>query len=261
MTKFIAVVSAKGGVGKTTTSINLSSALDWFKRDVIVMDANFANPDVGVHLGAPLNEKTTHSALKGNHHINESIYRHPSGLKVIPGDMSYDEARKAQKKNLLNVVLDLTNSAEVVIIDSTPGLGLEARSVIKAIDYVIIVTTPDICSVTNSIKMVKLAKDYDKQVLGVVVNKIHGDEMDLPVENIETIIGAKVLGVIPHDKRIKKAFHTRNPVVITHPEAEPSLAYKRLASELIGEKYVESLTREEEFSLFGEAMKKLGFSR
>lgn len=259
MTKFVGIVSAKGGVGKTTSCINLAAALDWFRRDVILIDCNFANPDIGIHLGTPFREKTIHSALRGKHHINESIYKHPSGIKIIPGHISYEECKKTQRQNLLNIILDLADTSEVVIIDSTPGLGNDSKSVLKAVDYVIIVTTPDMCSVSNSIKMVKFAEEHGKEVLGVIVNRTMGEYIELPTSNIETLIGKKVVAVIPEDPNIRLSMHQKNPVIATHPQSPSSIGYKKLAAMLIGDRYVESIEKEEKTSKFRQAMKRMGF--
>ncbi len=258
MTKFIAVVSVKGGVGKTTASINLTSALSWFRRDVIVMDANFANPDIGIHLGTPFLDNTIHTALKGKHHVRESIYRHPAGIKIIPGHISYDEAVKANRKNLITVITDLAGESEAVIIDSTPGLGDEARSVVQVVDYLIIVTTPDIVSVVNSIKMSKLAEEYNKPVLGVIVNRVRNDPEELKTENIESLIEHKIIGIIPEDNSIRKSLTAKTTVVASEPESPSAIGFKKLAAQLIGEKYVANLPDKNE-TLFNAVMKKLGF--
>lgn len=259
MTKFVAIVSAKGGVGKTTTSINLSSALDWFRRDVIVLDANFATPDLGINLGTPFTEKNIHRALAGEHHVKESIYRHPSGLRVVPGHVSYAHARDVKKENIMNLVQDMMNLSEIVFIDTTPGIGEDTTTVLKAVDYVVVITTPELCAVTNSIKMVKLSHELQKEVLGVIVNRHTGQDHELSVNNIETMTGCSVLGIIPEDQSVSYALNQKNPVLITHPESDATLGFKKVAGELIGERYVENIQQEEEKSSFREALRKLGF--
>ncbi|MFW6013742.1 MAG: P-loop NTPase [Candidatus Nanoarchaeia archaeon] len=259
MTKFVAVVSAKGGVGKTTTTINLSSALDWFKRDVIVLDANFTNPDVGIYLGAPFKEKTFHTALKGNHHIKESIYRHPSGLKIISGNISFKEAVRARRENIVDVIQGLTNLSEIVLIDSSPGIGGDCRAVLKAVDYVLVITTPDVCSVANTIKIINLAKEYNKQILGIVVNKHRGEEYELDTNNIQTMTGQKVIGIIPQDSSVRLSMHNKNPLLITHPEGEASIGFKKLASQLIGEQYVVNIEKEPQKTNFKDIIRRFGF--
>ena len=64
MTRFIAIASGKGGTGKTTTAINLGTAMTEFGREVIVLDANVSKPNVSLHLGTPKLKFTLHDALK-----------------------------------------------------------------------------------------------------------------------------------------------------------------------------------------------------
>ncbi len=258
MTEFVAVISAKGGVGKTTTSINLSSALDYFKRDVIVLDGNFTNPDIGIHLGKAFLPKSFHTALKGHHHINESVYKHSSGLRIIPGNISYNEAINNKKENIVDVVRDLTNFSEVVIIDSSPGIGDDCRAVLKAVDYVLIVTTPDICSVTNSIKTVKLSKDLNKKILGVVVNMMRGENYELSVENIQTMTGQKVVGFIPYDHGFRQSIQRKTPLVNTEPTSQASIGFKKLAANLMGKQYMTNIQKNETGPDFKKILKRFG---
>lgn len=261
MTKFVGIISAKGGVGKTTTTINLTSALHFFKRDVIALDANFANPDLGIHLGIPNMEKNLHTALKGNHSIKDGIYRHPSGLKVIPGSISYSEARKAQRQNLINLIYDLFGTAEAVIIDSTPGMGNDARTVIQACDKVIIVTTPDLVSVSGSLKMVNLAKELGRPVLGIIVNKLRNEQYEMSIPNIQDFLKKPVIGVIPDDHPIRQSLYTRNPSLMTDPSTPSSISFKKIAGELIGEKYVEEVIEKKQKSTFMQVLDNLGFGK
>ena len=261
MTKFVGIISAKGGVGKTTTAINLSSALDYFKRDVIVVDADFRNPNIGIHLGASNFDKNIHGALKGKYSIKETVYKHHTGLKIVPGSISYHDTVKLPHENLVDVILDLANTSEVVIIDSTPGLDGPSKEVIKASDYILVITTPDIASVTASLRSINLATELNKKILGVIVNMHTGSKDDMKIKNIETFLGHKVIGIIPQDDSIKQAFHKRMPVVHLMPDSPSSTSFKKLASELIGQKYVENLAKKEQESLFQLILKRLGFGK
>jgi len=261
MTKFIAIISAKGGVGKTTTTINLTSALHVMKRHAIALDANFANPDLSVHLGAQNLKKTLHSALKGDHSAKEILYKHPSGIQIVPGSISYNDARKVRRENLINIIYGMLGSAEAVLIDSTPGMGIDARTVIRASDYVIIVTTPDLVSVTGSLKMVKLAVEMERTILGVVVNKVREAAYELVSDNIADFLGIPVIGVIPEEDKVRMCLKTKTPIVFDEPYAKSTIGYKKLAGMLIGQKYEEELKTEEEKSLFASVLENLGFKR
>jgi len=261
MTKFIGIISAKGGVGKTTTAINLSSALFFFRRNVIVLDANFANPDVGTHLGVPISDKNLHSALEGEHDIKQSIYKHPSGLRIIPGSISYYHARNAKRENLLDLIYGLVGTAEVVIIDSTPGMGRDARTVIRACDKLIVVTTPDLVSVSGTLKTIRLAREESRDVLGVVVNKQRFEDYELSDKNISEFLDLPVLAVIPDDIRISRTLHTKSPHVITDPNTPASIQFKKMAGALIGEKYVESLPERKEEKFIDVFLRNIGFKK
>jgi len=74
MAKIITITSAKGGVGKTTTSINLGAALNAFGHDVVIVDANLTTPNVGLHLGAPIVPISLNHVLNGKADIEDAIY-------------------------------------------------------------------------------------------------------------------------------------------------------------------------------------------
>lgn len=83
MTRFIALLSGKGGVGKTTVALNLACALRSFKQDVIVVDCAFTTPDIGLYLGVPKPPVSLADALDGKKHIMDAVYSHASGMRII----------------------------------------------------------------------------------------------------------------------------------------------------------------------------------
>ena len=134
MTKFIVIASGKGGVGKTTTAINLATALNSFGREVILIDANLSTPNVGIYLGSSKVPVSLHDVLSGEKKIREAMYIHKNGIKVIPASISLKDREKAKHNFLDKYIKELAGSADIVIIDSANGLGGEALSAIKAGD-------------------------------------------------------------------------------------------------------------------------------
>ncbi|MBR9675907.1 P-loop NTPase [Candidatus Woesearchaeota archaeon] len=259
MTRFVVIASGKGGVGKTTTTLNLASALQNFGREAIVLDANITTPNICLHLGTPSLPVTLQDALRGKKHIKDAVYLHPSGLKIIPSSISLEENPDELLENLKHVVPELKDSGEVVLIDAAAGLGSEAVHALRVAHDAIIVSSPDIPSVTDALKTIKRAEKEGTKVLGVVVTKVRNDNLELSITNIETILEKPVIGIIPYDQSIRKSLHLKNPVLYTHPESRASVAYKKLAANLIGQRYVESFIERE--GLFNYVLKKLGFRR
>jgi len=233
MTHFVGILSGKGGVAKTTTAVNLSAAMNYFGRDVVLMDANLSTPNVGLHLGAPVVPINLHHVLKGKHHLSEAMYMHPSGIKIVPGGLSIPDLRDVRPENLNKVLPALDGLTDVVVIDGAAGLGREAISLIQAVDDLIVVTNPELPAVADAMKTVRIAEDMGKNVRGIVVSKT-GDYGDISSINLKTLLEKPILATIPHDKAIRKSLIQKEPVVYSHPRSKSAVAYKKLAAELIG---------------------------
>lgn len=256
MTRFIVIASGKGGVGKTTTTINLGTALSNFGRNTLVLEADLLSPNIGLHLGAPNVPVTINDVLNGEKKISEATYLHPSGLKIILANIALEKYKEEHHQKLKNAIDALEGTSEVVLIDSGAGLGADLKSVIALADDAIIVTTPDIPSVTDSLKTIKIAQKLGTNILGIVVTKVNNDNLEMTLKNIETILEKPIIGVIPEDITVKKSLYLKNPVNFTHPNAKSSVAYKKLAAKLIGERYVESV--EETESMYKYILRRLG---
>ncbi len=238
MTHYLGILSGKGGVAKTTTAVNLSAAMNYFGRDVILMDGNLSTPNVGLHLGASVVPINLHHVLKGKNHITEAMYMHPSGIKIIPAGLSINDLKNVQPEKLKQVLPQLDGLADVVVIDGAAGLGREAISLMNAVNNLIIVTNPELPALADALKTIKIAEDLGKNVRGVVITKT-GNDGDISLQNLRTILEKPILAVIPHDKAIRQSLIKKDPVVYTHPKSRSAIAYKKLAANLIGIEYNE----------------------
>jgi septum site-determining protein MinD len=236
MTRFIAVTSVKGGVGKTTTSINLALALTQFGYDVLLLDANLSNPHVGLHLGSPLLKDTLNDALQGKKDCKDIAYLHPSGIKVIPSGISLEEHAQTSLRALSSVLDELRGTAQVVLLDSSPGVQ-ESSLVMQAVPEVILISTPDLPAVTDTLKTVKLARKHHCKIRGLILTHALLDKTELSVENITALLEVPLLGVIPFDLSVKKALMTSQPLLSMYPESPSGIAYKQAAAKLVGEEY------------------------
>ena len=248
MTRVIAIASGKGGVGKTTTAINLGAALNHFGKEVIVVDANLTTPNVGLHLGAPLVPISLNHVLSGKATIADAIYEHESGTKIIPSSLSVKELRQLNHGKLKDVAKKLKKMADIIILDSAAGLGIEAITALESADEIILVTNPEIPAVTDALKASKVVEELGKKVLGVILTRVDGSKTQMPLSNVKDMLELPILGVVPEDKNVPKAVVMKDALVHTHPKSKAARAYKKIAAKLIGkEDYDEGLSLWERF--------------
>lgn len=245
MTRFIGILGAKGGVGKTTTAINLGIALTHFGKDTIIVDANLTTPNVGLHLGVPTAPIHLQHVLSGKRKIKDAVYSHSSGAKIVPASISVHDLRNNNPKMLRRALAGLKGAADVVLVDAAAGLGNEANGAIEAVEEILVVTNPEILSVTDALKTIKVAENAGKEIIGVVLTRAKRGNLDISAKNIEALLEKPVIAVVPEDKAVRKSLVRKDAVVRAFPNSSAAIAYKRLAASLVGETYSHS------FSLLG----------
>jgi septum site-determining protein MinD len=253
-TTVVSIISPKGGVGKTSLTVNLAAALNSFGRSVLVIDGNYTKPNIGLHLGLTKQQSTIHGALKGNHTIKEAIVLHPSGIQVIIGSIVYEEMHALHPRRIENIVSDLRGYAEVILMDSGPGISQELFDILEASDKAILLTTPDLSAITDALRAKQLCKDKGVEILGLVVTHT-SKESKADMTHLETIFTLSVIGEIPYDPDVPQSQKSKYPVVYANPNAKATIGYKKLAGNLVGEPY-EDKTRGNPFE---EILQRLGF--
>lgn len=230
------ITSGKGGVGKTTSAVNLGAAINKFKEEIIVVDANLSTPNIGLHFGAPIVPVNLNHALQGKADVQEAIYEHESGTKIIPSSLSLKDLRKINLNSLKQIVKELKPLSQHVILDSAAGLGEEARAAIEAADEIIVITNPNILSVTDSLKAIKLAEELKKPVRGVILTRVKNVKTEMPLANIKEMLEVPIIGLVPEDKYIEQALVSKNAVIHTKPKSKSGKAYMDIAAKLLGKK-------------------------
>ena len=238
MGKAICISGSKGGIGKTTTAINLALSLTNKGKSVILVDANFTSPNVGIYLGHPVTPKSIHEVLSNKIDIEEAMYIHRSGLKLIPGNISLSSLADVNPSKLRSKVSSLKKDYDFVIIDSAAGLGKESLSALESCDEALIVLNPELPSVTDALKSIRVAQELGKEITGVIVNRKR-DKYCMTIQEIESMLEFPIIGTIPEDEIIKKAQAERDLVVSLYPESEASKSYEKISSYLLGENYQE----------------------
>ena len=257
MAKAYAIISGKGGVGKTTSAINLATSLNYLDEDSIVVDGNLKTPNVGIHLGAPVVPITLNHVLRNDAKLEDAIYEHESGTMVLPASLSLRENDKIDDKRFSDIIKKVKKIADFIFIDSAAGIGDDVGSIISASDEVIIVTNPEISAVTDALKAVKLAQQKNRPIKGFILNRHTGESHEMNVQNIIDMLEVPILGIIPEDVLIRKSQSMKNPIIYTHPKSSAARNYIKVSRKIIGENL--ELEEYKTPGLFRKFLRSIGF--
>ncbi len=232
MRKVIGVFSSKGGVGKTTCSLNIAMALHESGHEVMVMDCDIKNSNLGLHLGLYDFPLTIQDVLEQDMNFLEAIHVHSSGLRIVPASISLREFR-VELENLENVLKQIRHN---IVIDTPPGMGNDVALLMRLCDTIVVVAQPNMPSLTDAMKTIQMARDLGKPIKGMVLNRSDG-KYEISKEEIEKVCGVPLLSIIPEDKHIKRSLHNKMPVTTYRPHSRSSIAFKKLAHGLMDKSY------------------------
>lgn len=244
MKKIIVITSGKGGVGKTTTAINLASAMNHFGEDVLVIDGNLSTPNIGIHLNAPEVPINLNHVLKDKADVFEAVYQHESGIKILPSSLSVKELKKTKPEKMKKFKKDFKKMANHIIVDSSAGLGNETRSAIELADEIIIVTNPEMPALTDALKTIKLVEEFGIPILGVIVTRVRKDNIEMQPEIVKEMLEIPILGMVPEDIAVQKSINEKDAVVHIYPKSNAARAYKEIAAKMLNVKYDSEKDRE-----------------
>ena len=233
MTKVISVVSGKGGVGKTTLGSNIGVALASLGKSVLLVDGNLSGANLGLHLDVlPFYPFSLNNVLRGEIEIEKGIYRHHSGVEVLPASLLDHYIEPHRIKHVVKHMLD---KKDFIIIDAAAGLDREVKVAIDAADSIIIVTNPEMPALTDAVRIKKLAHEKKKEIMGVVINRVSKERFELNKEYIEDFLGLPVLAVIPEHKKVREAIAIKTPVFLHAPRLNVSKEIMKLSCMIAGE--------------------------
>ncbi|MFH1750279.1 MAG: P-loop NTPase, partial [Candidatus Micrarchaeota archaeon] len=231
-TTVIGIISGKGGVGKSVVAVNTATLLSKLGKQVALVDADLSNPSISLHLGLSYTPIGIQEVLSGKNKAIDGLIIHPlTGLRVLPASLKYKP--EATLKNLKSVVKTL-DAYDYVIIDSPPGITEDVEHILEACDRIVIVTTPDIPSITSASKIVSLCKDVKTEVAGIIANRVTNSNYELSEKEIESMSEVSVICDIPEDDSVPASIAARLPVVLYKPHSGASQKLKVAALQLSG---------------------------
>ena len=224
MARVCAVASSKGGVGKTTTTANLSATLAAAGYDVAVVDGDIGMANLGDQLGVQAADATLHDVLASGAGVEEACYEGPHGMTVVPGGTDLESFSEADITRLGRVVGSFADR-DFVFVDTGAGLSHETALPVGLADEVVLVSTADRDSLKDTVKTRILAEKLGAEVAGAVLTRVSPG--DTPGE--ASPLAAPVLGTVPEDSSLHEASDRAGPVTQLDAESAAAAAYRSIA--------------------------------
>ena len=228
----LAVASGKGGVGKTTTAINLGAMLAAAEYSVVVVDTDLGMANVGGYLDFEIDGATLHEVLSGDANVEDAIYHAPGGIDAVPSSTDIYTFAQSQTAQLQQVVADLREKYEYVLLDTGAGISYDTILPLSLADDVLLVTTPDVAAVRDTAKTAELTSRVDGTVRGAVLTQRGNDILN--ADNVEGTLDTDVLTVVPDDETVPMGIDAGRPLAVFSPNSPPAKAYRELADILTG---------------------------
>lgn len=250
MAKIVSIFNQKGGVGKTTTNINLSASLVAAGKNVLIVDIDpQGNSTSGLGIDKDNIEKSIYDLLVEGEDARDIVYETSfEGLKIIPSTMELAgaEIELALKENreycLEKAIESIRGDYDYIFIDCPPSLGILTINALKASDSVMIpiqceyYALEGVSQLMNTINLVKKGLNPSLQIEGVVLSMFDG-RTNLSIQVVEEVkkyFGNKVYRtMIPRNVRLAEAPSYGVPVIAYDEKSKGAIAYNELAEEFL----------------------------
>ncbi|GAE36048.1 MinD/ParA family protein [Halalkalibacter akibai] len=258
--RVLAVVSGKGGVGKSNVCLNFAISLSQLGKKVMIFDLDLGMANLNILMG--LNSKYHLMDMLDNQlSIWDIVEEGPAGISYIAGGSGFSNFVELSEERLHKFFAQLEfigNKYDYILLDMGAGATKESLEFVMAAHDVLVVTTPEPTAITDAYSMIKFIclKDPDKP-LHLIVNRVDSDrEGQRTMESFRNVAlqflqkDIMTLGSIPYDSVVSKAVKAQTPFVLFDKHTRASSAITQIASRYIGEEISNS-------SAFGHFLSKM----
>ena len=257
LARVITVTSGKGGVGKSNTAINLAVQFKKMGQRVIILDADFGLANIEVMFGAVPKHNLCDLIYQGKN-IKEIITWGPMDVGFISGGSGIAGMSNLSIDHLSYIIKNLSEldeMADIIIVDTGAGIADAVLEFLVASGEILLVTTPEPTSITDSYSLLKALNRhprYSREVshIKVIANKVeNGQEGRSLYEKLDTVVARYLkipityLGMVPQDAQLAKAVMQQMPVSIQNPDSKSAQAYEMLAAKLMNKELNKTLTK------------------
>ncbi|GAB2560597.1 septum site-determining protein MinD [Gracilibacillus alcaliphilus] len=265
MGEAIVITSGKGGVGKTTTTANLGTALALLDKKVCLIDTDIGLRNLDVIMG--LENRIIYDivdVVEGRCKVSQALIKDKrfDELALLPAAQTSDKSA-LNAKAMMEIIEGLKPDYDYILIDCPAGIEQGYRNAVAGADKAIVVTTPEKSSVRDADRIIGLLEQEDIEPPHLIINRIRNHMMKngdmLAVDEIIQVLSIDLLGIVADDDDVIKAANNGEPVAF-QPKASASISYRNIARRILGES-VPLQSFDEKPSFMDKIKKALGFKK
>ncbi len=246
--RVITVTSGKGGVGKSSISVNLGIELAKAGNRVIIMDADFGLANIEVMLGIRPQYNLADLMFHGKS-IKDIITQGPENIGFISGGSGIHELTRLTREQIVNLTMklvELDELTDIIIIDTGAGIADSVLEFVAASAEVLLVATPEPTSITDAYALLKTLNrksefSTDNTRIRMIANRVaNSDDGKELYEKLNVVVSKflnfelEYLGDIPQDEKVSHAIIRQKPIVLSAPNSGAGKALRDLAAKLNG---------------------------
>lgn len=238
MAKVVTITSGKGGVGKTTSTANLSAALAQLDKKVVCIDADIGLRNLDLIMGVENRIRyDIVDVVEGRAKVKQAMIQHklmPS-LWLIPAAQTRDKSAVSPSQ-MVKLVAELREEFDFILVDSPAGIERGFQNAVAPADEVLIVTNPEVSAVRDADRIIGILEANNRKVpMRLLINRVKPEmvrrgEM-LSAEDVVDILSISLLGIIPEDESVLIAGNKGTP----DPNSKAGHAFRNIARRLLGE--------------------------
>ena len=236
------VTSGKGGVGKTTVTANLGTALALRGNKVCVIDSDIGLRNLDVILG--LENRIVYDlvdVIEGTCRPKQALIKHKKaeGLFLLPASQTRNkESVSPDQMKKLMATLKSEEKFDYILVDSPAGIERGFQNAVAGVDEALIVTTPEISAIRDADRIIGLLQADEFYEPKLIINRLSIDMIKkrnmMDQDDIVDILAIDLLGIVPEDENILISTNEGIPIVFTE-ESKAGGAFKRIARRIEGE--------------------------
>jgi flagellar biosynthesis protein FlhG len=237
--RVITITSGKGGVGKTSITVNLAIALSKMGLRVVILDVDFGLANIDVMLGITT-KHTLVDLMRGERNIFEVLTDGPNNVKFLSGGSGVEELLQIDRRQLRNFIsaIELLDKLyDVILIDTGAGLSRNVISFVMAADEIVLVTTPEPTAITDAYALIKTISRRDRHKnIRLIVNKADSVREANDILSKLAMVSERFLsfnlqklGYILYDELVTKAVKQQKPFCLSFPKSHASQQVWELA--------------------------------